>query len=234
MLRNLGENGVSQGKFNISFLSMFLLGDLEKCLEILIQTNRIPEAAFFARTYLPNKISYVLDIWRTELAKINEKAGQSLADPQQYENLFPGFYDAVKTQQFLLPERTTVLPAAAAINVPLNIDRCPVEEMKTAENEGRFDYDPSTGGEASSSAVTTQAGVQPPAAKEDRPATAATSTVSAAQPHAATVPTTAAAAAVSQIKRKSSLEDFESEIEALNLDDNIDTSDVNIDDELSD
>lgn len=49
MLRNLGENGVSQGKFNISFLSMFLLGDLEKCLEILIQTNRIPEAAFFAR-----------------------------------------------------------------------------------------------------------------------------------------------------------------------------------------
>lgn len=49
MLRNLGENGVTQGKFNISFLSMFLLGDLEKCLEILIQTNRIPEAAFFAR-----------------------------------------------------------------------------------------------------------------------------------------------------------------------------------------
>lgn len=59
----------------------------------------------------------MLDIWRTELAKINEKAGQSLADPQQYENLFPGFYDAVKTQQFLLPERTTVLPASAAINV---------------------------------------------------------------------------------------------------------------------
>lgn len=52
MLRNLGENGVSQGKFNISFLSMFLLGDLEKCLEILIQTNRIPEAAFFARYHL--------------------------------------------------------------------------------------------------------------------------------------------------------------------------------------
>lgn len=69
------------------------------------------------RTYMPNKVSYVLDIWRTELAKINEKAGQSLADPQQYENLFPGFYESIKTQQFLLPERTTLLPAGAAIDV---------------------------------------------------------------------------------------------------------------------
>ncbi|XP_055621190.1 coatomer subunit beta' isoform X1 [Toxorhynchites rutilus septentrionalis] len=227
MLQNLGENGESQGKFNISFLSMFLLGDLEKCLDILIQTNRIPEAAFFARTYMPNKISYVLNIWRTELGKINEKAGQSLADPEQYENLFPGFYNAVKTYQFLQPERATLLPASSAINVPLNIERNPVEEMTAAENEGRFDYDPRINRE----------GYVPPAkpeadATEPEPATIVTgeiliptlaSDVSASLPQPPTV---------NPIKRKSSLEDFESEIEALNLDDNIDTSDVNIDDDL--
>ena len=30
---------------------------LEDCLEVLIKTDRLPEAAFFARTYLPNEVS---------------------------------------------------------------------------------------------------------------------------------------------------------------------------------
>lgn len=116
MIRQLGENGVAQGKHNISFLSMFMLGDLDSCLDILIKTNRLPEAAFFARTYIPSKISYVVQLWRTELAKINEKAGQSLADPEQYENLFPGLHEALKTEQYLQRERVT-LPARAAQKV---------------------------------------------------------------------------------------------------------------------
>ena len=34
---------------------------LEDCLEVLINTGRLPEAAFFARTYLPSQVSrYVL------------------------------------------------------------------------------------------------------------------------------------------------------------------------------
>ena len=45
----LGASAEEAGKNNVSFLSYFLLGDLEKCLEILIASNRIPEAAFFAR-----------------------------------------------------------------------------------------------------------------------------------------------------------------------------------------
>ena len=30
---------------------------LEECLKILIETNRLPEAAFFARTYMPSELS---------------------------------------------------------------------------------------------------------------------------------------------------------------------------------
>lgn len=116
MMRSLGESCAKQGKCNISFLSMFLLGDLDNCLEILIKTGRLPEAAFFARTYIPSKISYVVQLWRTELGKINEKAGQSLADPEQYENLFPGLNDSLKTEQFLWKEKE-VLPAHFATKV---------------------------------------------------------------------------------------------------------------------
>lgn len=49
MVKTLGKMADDEGKNNISFMSYFLLGDLEKCLEILIKTDRIPEAAFFAR-----------------------------------------------------------------------------------------------------------------------------------------------------------------------------------------
>jgi len=45
------------GHNNVSFLSYFMLGETEKCLDLLISTGRLPEAAFFARTYLPSHTS---------------------------------------------------------------------------------------------------------------------------------------------------------------------------------
>ena len=52
MVEKLGSSSQDTGKNNVSFLSFFILGNLEKCLEILIESNRIPEAAFFARYIL--------------------------------------------------------------------------------------------------------------------------------------------------------------------------------------
>jgi len=54
MMTNLKETSMSQGKFNVAFMSMMLLGKLDECLEVLIETNRIPEAALFARFELSN------------------------------------------------------------------------------------------------------------------------------------------------------------------------------------
>ena len=91
MVSKLGLQAGQAGKHNVSFLSYFLLGDLEKCLEILIESNRIPEAAFFARTYLPSEISRIVELWRVQLGKVNEKAGQSLADPKVLNKCFNNF-----------------------------------------------------------------------------------------------------------------------------------------------
>lgn len=49
MIKKLGDSSIENGKNNVGFLSYFLYGDLEKCLDILISTDRLPEAAFFAR-----------------------------------------------------------------------------------------------------------------------------------------------------------------------------------------
>lgn len=102
MMATIGEQSRKTGQFNIAFLSNFVLGKLDDCLEILIENQRLPEAAFFCRTYLPSQISRVVDLWREKLKSMNmERQAQSLANPADYENLFPGLVDAYKTEQFL-------------------------------------------------------------------------------------------------------------------------------------
>ena len=57
MVGKLGASAEEAGKNNVSFMAFFLTGNLEKCLDILIESGRVPEAAFFARTYLPSEVS---------------------------------------------------------------------------------------------------------------------------------------------------------------------------------
>merc|ERR1712241_1399331 len=111
------------------------LGQLEKCLQVLLDSKRIPEAAFFARTYLPSEISRIVELWRAELSKVNEKAGQSLADPKDYPNLFPDYNATLAAQQMLTKERSKVVPAGDFLEILPNSERNPLEEMTAAEED---------------------------------------------------------------------------------------------------
>jgi len=135
MVEKLGASSQESGKHNVSFLSYFLLGKLENCLEILISSNRIPEAAFFARTYLPSEVSRVVELWRGELGKVSEKAGQSLADPKDYPNLFPDFQAALQAQDMLKKERSNVIPAADYLEILPNHERKPLQELDQGGEE---------------------------------------------------------------------------------------------------
>lgn len=171
----------------------------------------------FFRTYLPDRVSYVLNLWKTELGKINEKAGQSLADPTQYENLFPGFQEALKTQQFLA-QSDQLLPAIAFTKVPLNIERNAVEEMTKGEQHGNFQYysklDKPQNGSASQNELT-----------ETIKKISLNETPSTATPIVTSKPEDLEA---TEKMRKNSLDEFDFDGD---LDENIDTSDVNLDDE---
>lgn len=145
LVKKLGEDTITEGKNNISFLSFFLLGDLYKCLDILISTNRLPEAAFFARSYLPDQISRVVGLWREQLSAVNEKAGQSLADPKDYENLFPGLGDALVAQKLLENEMRVLKPAKDALKVVPNHERNLIDEAKNTLGKGSFDQEPLVG-----------------------------------------------------------------------------------------
>ncbi len=55
----------------------------------------------------------VVELWRGDLSKTNPKAAQSLADPTEYENLFPELKQALQAEQYLKTERSSLLPAAS-------------------------------------------------------------------------------------------------------------------------
>lgn len=61
-MQDLAADASEAGRTNISFLSRFLLGRVDDCIDTLVQAGRIPEAAFFARTYKPSRISEVKSI----------------------------------------------------------------------------------------------------------------------------------------------------------------------------
>lgn len=83
--------------------------------------------------------------------------------------------------------------------ISLNIERSAMQEMRTSEASHSFDYDPNWTPSAHNELNVVSIGIQPVAAEFS------------------TLPPPI-------VKRKNSLDDFELEIDGMNLDDNIDTS----------
>lgn len=107
MTQKSGEKAEAARSHNVAFLSHLIMGQKEKALQLLLDTNRLSESALFARTYLPSKIPHVIKLWKENIANAlhNEKAAQALADPLEYENLFPGYQDFLLAEQNGLPSR---------------------------------------------------------------------------------------------------------------------------------
>lgn len=139
------------------------------------------------------------------MGKVNEKAGQSLADPEQYENLFPGFQNSLKTQQFLAHRESQLLPANAFTKIPLNIERNAFEEMNSMESQGNFQY-----------------------SKDEKPVNGNSNELADQVKALSIGGTSNISEDAAKLTRKNSLDEFDLDED---LDENIDTSDVNLDDE---
>eukprot|EP00009_Paramoeba_aestuarina_P002379 CAMPEP_0201507694 /NCGR_PEP_ID=MMETSP0161_2-20130828/1285_1 /ASSEMBLY_ACC=CAM_ASM_000251 /TAXON_ID=180227 /ORGANISM="Neoparamoeba aestuarina, Strain SoJaBio B1-5/56/2" /LENGTH=988 /DNA_ID=CAMNT_0047902129 /DNA_START=135 /DNA_END=3101 /DNA_ORIENTATION=- len=103
-----------KGKNNIAFMCLLLLQRLSDCVDLLIETKRIPEAAFFARTYAPSHVSRVVALWKEDLQSVNSKTAESLADPMDYMNLFQDFDWSLKAEELINGKRKPLPPQAYA------------------------------------------------------------------------------------------------------------------------
>jgi coatomer subunit beta' len=108
-----------KGQNNLAFATLFQLGDPSACVDLLVKTQRAPEAALFARTYAPrfvprhsllfsvcrlnlhSQASKAVDAWHAELeAKKRPKIAASVAHPTNNADLFEeGWEDALALEQ---------------------------------------------------------------------------------------------------------------------------------------
>mmetsp|Transcript_30894 Transcript_30894/g.95593 ORF Transcript_30894/g.95593 Transcript_30894/m.95593 type:complete len:598 (+) Transcript_30894:1151-2944(+) len=127
----LAHDALNQGKFNVAFVSYFILGQVEECYELLVKTNRVPEAALFARTFLPSHISSAVALWRKDLKQVSERAAAALADPSEYPNLFPDLDCALKVEEIFKQNRGKLVSASAYQSAKDDLDLDLISLMKS-------------------------------------------------------------------------------------------------------
>ena len=87
-IRNLGQLALEGGKTNIAFTCFHLLQEFSVCVDLLMATGRIADAAFYARTHCHERLDDVVLRWKNQMAA-NARARDSIADPAGFPNLFP-------------------------------------------------------------------------------------------------------------------------------------------------
>lgn len=70
-LKKLVESAEKNGKYNVALEAAYLLADAEKCIQILLKSKRVAEAAMFARAYAPSKVGLVMKQWE-DILKQNQ------------------------------------------------------------------------------------------------------------------------------------------------------------------
>jgi coatomer subunit beta' len=145
-MKTLGDEARLAGRTNVAFVAYFVTGQVEKCVELLVETGRIPEACLMARTYIPSMIPNVLELWKKDLATINERASDALADPTKYPNLFPDLEWALKVEDIFKSGRDQFIPASDYLRVREELDLNIVEIVKqqyqqALEDEQNQQYD---------------------------------------------------------------------------------------------
>ncbi|KAF8940248.1 hypothetical protein BGZ58_007259 [Dissophora ornata] len=115
-MAKLADMAKAAGKSNIAFACYLNLGQVENCIEILIETERIPEAALLARTYLPSAVPRVMKLWKESLVAAGRtKTADALADPTEYEDMFPDLQYGLQAEEAVKAAKAVPVPAAAYV-----------------------------------------------------------------------------------------------------------------------
>jgi len=134
-MKRLATLAAAGGKTNVAFVAYLLTGNVEACADLLISTRRLPEAAFFVRTYLPSRIDEVVAIWKKDLASVSESAAKSLAAPTDNPDLFPDMNIALQVEQMFVAQReatkTTGIAAVDYLTAKDDLDLNLIELIKS-------------------------------------------------------------------------------------------------------
>ncbi|KAG5917999.1 hypothetical protein E4U61_002179 [Claviceps capensis] len=89
-LRALAKQAEEINAHNIAFSSLWLLGDIDNCAEILKKTGRLAEAVFFSQTYKPSLTASLVQDWKKDLENSKKgRAAKLIGVPGEDDALFP-------------------------------------------------------------------------------------------------------------------------------------------------
>eukprot|EP00520_Triparma_pacifica_P000280 CAMPEP_0118664034 /NCGR_PEP_ID=MMETSP0785-20121206/17778_1 /TAXON_ID=91992 /ORGANISM="Bolidomonas pacifica, Strain CCMP 1866" /LENGTH=1017 /DNA_ID=CAMNT_0006557875 /DNA_START=18 /DNA_END=3071 /DNA_ORIENTATION=- len=135
-MEKLAASAREGGRFNVAFLAYFMLSNVETCIELLKETDRLPEAAFFARTYLPSKVEEIVTEWKSSLAKVSESAANSLTSPSTNADMFPDFDVALTVEQMFQQNRGKTIPASKYLEARGDLEMDLIEMVKANGGAG--------------------------------------------------------------------------------------------------
>ncbi|CAI7566766.1 unnamed protein product [Penicillium glandicola] len=97
-LKALAAQASESGLHNVAFSTLWSLGDIDGCIALLIQSNRIAEAALLAQTYKPSSAPKLVVQWKESLEQSGKtKVARLIGVP-------PGAPEVASTDDDLFPE----------------------------------------------------------------------------------------------------------------------------------
>ena len=75
-LNALASDALGVGRNNIAFVSLFLQGRVKECVQLLLDSDRIPEAALFARSYAPSLVPEIVAKWKAAVEQVRPRTAR--------------------------------------------------------------------------------------------------------------------------------------------------------------
>ncbi|KAL4777765.1 coatomer WD associated region-domain-containing protein [Aspergillus nidulans var. acristatus] len=122
-LRTLASQASDSGLHNVAFSTLWSLGDVDGCIDLLVQTNRLAESVLFAQTYKPSRAPELVVKWKESLeqsgkAKISRLIGVPPGAPgvPADDDLFPEW------EEYLRLEKEGVVTEPASSGSLIDVD----------------------------------------------------------------------------------------------------------------
>lgn len=100
-LKALAAQAEASGAHNIAFSCLWLLADVEACIDLLTKTGRTAEAVLFSQTYKPSITPKTVKLWKEALEKEKKvKVARMIGVPGEGgdEDLFPEWEEYLRLE----------------------------------------------------------------------------------------------------------------------------------------
>jgi coatomer subunit beta' len=98
-IQALATQAEASGAHNVAFSCLWLLADVEACINLLIKTGRTAEAVLFSQTYKPSVTPKTVKLWKEVLEKEKKaRVARMIAVPGEDEDMFPEWEEYLRLE----------------------------------------------------------------------------------------------------------------------------------------